>query len=492
MKRNKFSLSHYKLLTADMGYLLPITWYEALPGDTIQHQTSALVRISPLLAPVMHPCRVRIHHWFVPYRLIWEDWEDFITGGDDGLNSSVPPYVSSAAPVESTLRDYLGVPPDSYSPNITYSALPFRAYNLIWNENYRDQDLVTEQTIDLTDGQDTTTNFDLLSCAWEKDYFTTSRDSESKGDTISIPLTGDAPVYGIGKVDQTFPMSSQAVYETDGSGSTTYADSAAINYGAGANNRFYVEEDPNNAGYPGIFADTSAISGVDINDLRLSFALQKYQEARQKYGNRYVEYLRYLGVRSSDARLQRPEYLGGGTQTIQFSEVLDHTGAGTLGDMGGHGISAMRTRKVRRFFEEHGIVMSLMSVIPKTIYSQGLHRHFSRSTKEEWYQRELEGIGDQEVRNDEVYADSADRDGVFGYQARYDEYRSLPSSIAGEFRSTLNHWHLARIFASEPSLNSSFIQCAPTKRVLASSGTDAMYIMANHSIQARRMIGRSK
>lgn len=488
MRRNKFSLSHYKLMTGDMGHLLPLTWYDVLPGDTIQQSTSLLIRVSPLLAPVMHPVRVRIHHWFVPWRLIWQDSEDFITGGPDGTDTSVPPYRDSASITESSLRDYLGVPPGTYSPDLRYSVLPLRAYHLIWNEHYRDQDLVSERAVSVLSGSDVATSSTINSVAWEKDYFTTARETESKGDTVNIPLTGDAPITGIGKRNQNYATGPVNVYETDGSGTTAYADYRTASDGH-IDAYIDFEEDPNNAGYPNIRADLSAVSGVDINDLRLALSVQRYQEARNKYGSRYTEYLRYLGVSPSDGRLQRPEYLGGGRQVIQFSEVLDHgSAAANVGDLKGHGIAAMKTNRYRRFIPEHGLIMTLGSVVPKTIYTQGLHRSFSKSVKEDYFQKELQHIGDQEILNKEVYTEHASPDDTFGFQERYDEYRYHPSSISGEFHTSLDHWHLGRIFGSDPSLNSTFVTCAPSKRVLASSSTDAMYMMASHSIQARRML----
>lgn len=482
MIRNKFSLSHYKLLTMDMGLIIPIAWYEALPGDTIQQATSALIRVSPLLSPVMHPVQVRLHHWFVPNRLIWEDWEDFITGGPDGTSVPVHPHITLGTTTEGSLHDYFGVHPYAYSSSVDISALPFRAYQLIFNEYYRDQDLVTEATIDKTSGTDTTTETDIQYAAWEKDYFTTARPWEAKGTAITIPLGTTAPVLGIGKTDQSYSSGPQTVYETGQTGSTSFADYDNLT-------DFRVEEDPSNAGYPGIFADLSAASGIDLNDLRLALSLQRAQEARARYGSRYVEYLRYLGIKSSDGRLQNPEYLGGGRQIIQFSEVLQ-TAEGTdpVADMKGHGIAAMRSNRFRRYFEEHGIVMTLMSVIPKTIYNGNLYRGWSREVKEDYFQKELQHVGDQEVTNKEVYAGHGTPDGVFGYQARYDEYRHIPSSIAGEFRSTLDHWHYARIFSGDPALNSSFVTAVPTKRVYASNSTDCLYVMANHSIQARRLL----
>jgi len=253
---------------------------------------------------------------------------------------------------------------------------------------------------------------------------------------------------------------------------------------------------PSTSNRPQVFADLSGASAITINALREAMALQRYAEARARYGSRYVEYLRYLGVRSSDARLQRPEYLGGGRQTIQFSEVLQTAeGTNPVGEMRGHGIAAMRSNRYRKFFEEHGYVISLLTVRPKTIYQQGLFRHWNRRVKEDFYQKELQHIGQQEILNKEVYAPHASPDGVFGYQDRYDEYRRNESLVSGEFRdTTLDHWHMARVFGSTPALNASFVSSVPTKRIFASESTDGLYIMANHSMQARRMVastGRS-
>lgn len=489
MKRHKHSLSNYKLLSCDMGELVPIGLTEVLPGDSLQQATSLLLRVSPLLAPVMHPVHVRVHHWYVPHRIVWDDFEEFITGGPDGNNSSTFPTITLSGTDNDvgTLADYLGVPTDPASVEV--SALPFRAYNLIFNEWYRDEDLVTEKAISKASGADTTTDIDLMNVAWEKDYFTSSRPWTQKGPEVTLPLAGAAPVTGIGKRTQNWGTGPQAAFETDGSGSTNYAGFSKVS-DASADEEFYVEEDPNNSGYPGIYADLSNVSAANINDVRLAFALQRYEEARARYGSRYTEYLRYLGVRSSDARLQRPEYLGGGKQTIQFSEVLQ-TAEGTdpVGELRGHGISALRSRRYRRFFEEHGYVITTLSVRPKTIYVQGLHRTFNRRTKEDFWQQELQHIGQQAIENREIYADAATPTGTFGYQDRYDEYRRTPSSVSGEFRdSTLDYWHMARIFASEPALNSDFVTANPTKRINAVQSQDVLWIMANHSIQARRLV----
>jgi len=223
-------------------------------------------------------------------------------------------------------------------------------------------------------------------------------------------------------------------------------------------------------------------------------ALQRYAEARSRYGSRYTEYLSYLGVRSSDARLQRPEYLGGGRETIQFSEVLQTAeGTNPVGELRGHGIAAARSNRYRRFFEEHGYIISLMVIRPKTIYAQGLFRTWNRRVKEDFWQRELQHIGQQEVLNKEVYAAHASPDGTFGYQDRYDEYRRSESRVSGEFRdTTLDYWHLARIFGSSPALNSSFVSSVPTKRIFAVTDpeVDSLYVTVKHSTQARRQVAK--
>lgn len=488
MKRNKFSLSHYKLLSCRMGELIPCGLVEVLPGDTLQQATSALVRCSPLNAPVMHPVHCRIHHWYVPHRLVWEDFEDFITGGPDGNNVSELPTITfgggSGAAVGS-LADYLGVVPGVN--NLEVSALPFRGYALIWNEWYRDQDLQTALAISLASGADSTTSTALQRVAWEKDYFTSARPWEQKGPSVTVPLGTYAPVEFNPAEEGTQRWREIGTgNQGDNIGGTNWG--VATGQSRDASNSKLYDLNPGDS----LRTDLSSASAVTVNVLREALALQRYEEARARYGSRYSEYLRYLGVRSSDARLQRPEYLGGGKQTIQFSEVLQ-TAEGTdpVGELRGHGIGALRSNRYRRFFEEHGYVFSFISIRPRTMYTQGLARTFNRVTKEDFWQREFEHIGQQEVLNKEVYAAHSSPDGVFGYQDRYDEYRRQESSVAGEFReTTLDYWHMARVFSGDPALNGTFVECQPTERIFAASTNDTMYVMANHSIQARRQLSK--
>jgi len=493
MKRSKFSLSNYKLLTCDMGELVPCGLQEVLPGDTIQQATSLLLRVSPLLAPVMHPVQVRVHHWFVPHRLVWDDWEKFITGGPDGMDASVFPTITiggGTGAAVGSLADYLGVP--TGVNNIEVSALPFRGYAKIWNENYRDQDLQTELTIDKTSGPDTTTNTTLQNVDWEKDYFTSARPWAQKGADITVPL-GTSAIVKTNASALVTGAQSNILWNNASDGSNP----GAFGMGTGSSGQGALNASAFSVSktvYPSnLYADLSGATAASINDLREAFALQRYEENRARYGSRFTEYLAFLGIRSSDARLQRPEYLGGGKQIIQFSEVLQ-TGVTTsgaaagVGNLKGHGIGAVRSNRYRKFFEEHGYVYSFVSVKPKTMYAQGIPRTWNRRVKEDFWQKELQHIGQQEILNKELYAAHATPEGTFGYQDRYDEYRRAESTIAGDFRSTLDYWHYARIFASDPALNAAFVKSEPTKRVNQVTSADVLWIMANHSIQARRLV----
>lgn len=492
MKRNKHSLSYYKLLTCDMGKLVPIGLTECLPGDTIQHSTSLLLRMSPQLSPVMHPVSVRVHHWFVPNRLVFPAWGDFITGGADGLGAgAVYPTNSGIVTVaQSDLLDYLGVPPATYAVG-KLGMMPVRMYNMIFNEWYRDEDLVTAVA------QDTNT---VQNVAWEKDYFTTSRPWTQKGPVVSLPLGTSATVKAsasdlLSGAQNPMRMSEQTAGAKPGASRYMYVESATGRVAesgtaaVGSTDGLY----PSN-----LFADLSTATATNVNQVRLAFALQRYQEARAQYGSRYTEYLRYLGITPSDARLDRPEYLGGGKQTVSFSEIL-RTGnvtaddpANPIGQLKGHGIAAMRSNRYRYFVEEHGYILSLLSVRPRAMYVTGLDRTWSRRTKEDYYQRELERIGQQAILNKELFWQNAGADdNTFGYADRYAEYRHQYSNIAGNFRTTLNYWHMARIFGSLPTLNQAFTDCAPGVRVFADqTGAHKCWIMASHSIQARRMVGQ--
>jgi len=447
----------------------------------MEQSANVLLRMSPMAAPVMHPVTARVHHFFCPNRILWDGWENFITGGPDGMNADTPPQITSTG-TPKDLLDFLGIPPVA---GVDVNALPVMAINKVFNEWYRDQDLVQERDLlDLT----------IPNIAWAKDYFTSARPWTQKGPDVTVPLGQRAPVTGLGKQDQVFNAPNQPVYETGGV--DNYLASALIDGSSpGGSKSLYVEEDPNNPGYPGIFADLSQAIGGNVNDVRKSFAIQRYEEARARYGSRYTEYLRYLGVNPKDARLQRPELLGGGQAQINFSEVLQTAPESAtptrefgVADMYGHGIAALKSNRYRRFIEEHGFIVSFLSVRPKAIYSDGIHRSFLRLDKEDYFQRELQFIGQQEVYNNEVYADAANGLETFGYQDRYSEYREQPSHVSAEFRDVLNYWHLAREFQAAPVLNQSFTDCNPSKRIFNEQTMDGMWIMVQNKIMARRLV----
>lgn len=522
-KRSKFSLSNYKLLSCKMGYLVPVNLLEVLPGDTIQLSSGVFMRLAPMIAPVMHPVHMTIQHFYVPTRIIWDDFEEFITGGPDGMSSVTPPTSTVIFP-SGSLADYLGLPVNTPRA-IKVSSLPFRAYNAIYNNYFRDQDLQPEvpnaTDTPVTGDGSTRVSRTLLRVDWQKDYFTTARPWPQKGPQVTIPVdmadagqpslsfTGRVTNDDVSGVPVLTPPVSPSVY----GGSFT----ASVNFATGYSGDSYAGKlsypNPNTeqtqffTGMSGLKLTDPSVSGsityvpgqggigsIDISSLREAMSLQRFEEHRALFGSRYEDYLRYLGVRPQDARLQMPEYLGGTSQTIQFSEVLQTGGDGPVGALFGHGISAMRSRRVRRFIPEHGYIMSLLYVRPIPVYTQGIDRLWSRTTKEDYWQREFEHIGQQEVLNKEIFADgSSDDNGVFGYQNRYDEYRRGVNSVAGEFRTTQDFWHMARIFASRPALNGDFVQSNPTDRIfqVSEQNSDQLYVMVQNNIVARRLVSRN-
>lgn len=454
MRRSKFSLSHYRMFSSGMGNLIPIQCVPVIPGDTMQGQNSVLIRMSALNTPVMHPVQIRIDTWFVPYRVVDDEWENFITGANETDSPQLIPVTQGA----DKLGQFFDIQ-DDYTGTIV--ALPYKVYNKIYNQRYRDQDLVPEVA---------ELNQDIQRCAWEKDYYTTARPWAAKGPYVSIPVSTDA---GTGV-------------------SAVIADNNSVN------NRVLDAGQPELKIGVGTSAETNL--HIDPNDLRLGAALQRYAEARARYGSRFTEYLRYLGVRNpSDARLQEPELLGSGRGMVNFSEVLQTapnqasgtSGGDGVGDLFGHGVAGVRTRSWRRFFEEHGIVMTLLSLRPKSVYQNIQPREWLKKTREDYYQKELVNIGQQPIWAAETFGNVADDYATWGWQDRYAEYRFWPSTVQGEFRGVLNTWHLARAFTTAPVLNQSFVECAPSDRIFQSSVTDTVYIMANNSLVARRMLPRA-
>ena len=509
-RRSTFGLSHYRLFSAKMGYIYPIACYEVLPGDTFRQSTSLFLRLAPLVTPVMHPVHVKIHSWYVPYRLLWEDWEDFRTRGPEGTDASEVPYITAPTggfPVGS-LADYLGIP--TGIEGLTVNAFAFRAYNYIFNENYRDERVQDELPWVMTGGADTATSTALAPSPWGRDYFTTASPTPQTGPEVTIPVNfGDA---GQPTITGTVTGNGSPTFTATGVGGTVTSSLKTLTTGGsyvGTGGDVGMDKvgdlgDRTGFNAPLSWADPAlkvslnyqpgeaSIGSINIADWREAMAMQRFEETRSLWGARYNEFLMDMGIRPSDARLQLPEYLGGGRQTIQFSEVLQTAPGGEdpVGALKGHGIGAMRTNRFRRFFEEDGIVLTFAMVRPIGMYMQGLHKMWSRRSFAEFYNYQFEHLSQQPVYTRELYAGVTDKDKVFGYQNIYDDYRSIPSQVSGEMRTVLNSWHMARDFSNEPVLNGDFMTSPPTNRIFSAQENDTLYCMAHHTIHSRRLLPR--
>lgn len=508
-KRSKLNISNFHNSTFKMGVLYPCNCMEVLPGDTIQMSTSVFLRMAPMVAPVMHPTYMFKHDYYIPSRVIANmiredggvdfDFESFITGGPDGTDSQTIPTLTlnkTNSPVGS-LPDAFGIPVQNLAEGGTLKVnmLPFAAYFMIWNEYYRDQTLQEAVGFSIwTDAWSRGDAWSLLQPCWSKDYFTTATPNPQLGPQVTIPvnLTSSS---GEPLITATTTIS--------GNGTPSFSGGfgvAGFNTGGQLTNQDKLVSWTN----PALKGTTNVTwnggpdtqGNINVNDVREAMAIQRFEEHRSLYGARYDDYLRFLGVRPQDARLQLPEYLGGFSAPVQFSEVLQTSAGeyGGVGDLYGHGISAGRSRRIRRFIPEHGYIISLICVRPIPVYSQGLERMWSKSNRLDIWQKELEHIGQQEVLNSEVYADGTAQDGnVFGYQNRYDEYRRGVNIVTGEFRTNQNFWTLAREFSNRPALNGSFVQCNPSDRIfqVGEQNSDQCYAMIKNNIIARRLISRN-
>jgi len=481
MSRSAHNLSHFWNLTGNMGNLIPLGFHEALPGDLMKHSTSSLIRMSPLARPVMHPVDIRIHKFFVPMRLLWAGWEDFITGGADGNDASTIPTMSFApgAITAGSLAHNLGLPITSTN-TLSVSALPFRAAALIYNQYYRDQQIQSEIGFTDGDGVDSTTSTTMQNICWEKDTFTTMRTDTQLGDEVTVPLGTKANV----KVDVAGGNASDTIKFLNNS-------DAERDLQLTSGNLFVNNTNDGNSNVA--YADLSNASAASINQLREAFSIQRYMENRLYYGSRYSDLLAARGVAPRDARLQRAQFLSAGSQTVQFSEVIqtgvDSTDGG-VGNLKGHGVSALRSNAYKRYFEEHGICMTFLSARPKTVYGQGISKFWLKDDKFDFHTPELERLGQQSVQKQRLYADASSPTDPIGYEDNYEDYRKIESKIAGEFATTMSDWHMARIFASEPALNSNFVKCDPTDRIFQDTTIDQMQIFSNHNIKAVRPISQ--
>lgn len=512
-----FNLSHEVKNTMKFGQLVPFLCQEILPGDIWRVRTEILTRLQAMKAPIMHNVNVYTHFFFVPNRLVWKDWEEFVTQALNGtfkgdinelpLLNLTNDAIDSGLIGPGSLLDHLGAKFDAANAPSEFfiNALPILAYNKIWNDFYRDENLDTEIGDEffelpsgptIVDGSGQSGIENLLKIryrAFAKDYFTSALPWTQKGDAAILPLGGSAPLVGSPSV------------KIDQSGGRLGAGFAAFNFNGEGETNVPMNVIPSNSSgseITGDFAtsglvsltvplsgnasaDLSGATAVTINELRRANALQRWLEANARGGSRYIEMLKsHFGVVSDDARLQRAEYLGGGKSPIIISEVLQQS-ASTIdgsdtpqGNMAGHGIGTSVNHSFKRRFKEHGYLIGIMSVMPRSNYMQGVPRHFLKRDVFDFGWPLLANLGEQPIYDAELYSpsgvpESTSDMGTFGYTPRYAEYKFMNDQVAGDFRTSLDFWHLAREFGNKPALNSKFISSnSLSPRIFPSAATD--------------------
>ena len=476
IQRSTFDRSHGLKTTFNAGELVPIFCDESLPGDTFSCNLTAFARLATPIHPTMDNAYMDSFFFAVPVRLVWDDFEEFMgetktykAPGSSRLDGTpdftvaapIPPTITAggSGEAEQSLSDYFGIP--TKVAGLEFSALWHRAYTLVWNDWFRDENLQAPKTILTTSGADATT-YALLNRGKKHDYFTSALPWPQKGADVTIPLGTTSPVHAsAGSTAQI----------------TVYGDSASSQIDLYANQTKLETGEVDTTG-SALYADLSDATSATINQLRLAFATQKFLEIQARGGSRYIEVIKnHFNVTSPDARLQRPEYLGGGSSPVNISPVAQTSSTDATtpqGNLSAIGTTVLSGHSFTKSFTEHSIVIGMVSVRTDLTYQQGLNRMFSRETIYDYYWPTLSTIGEQAVKNKEIYAQgSADDDNSWGYQERYAEYRYKPSSITGKFRSnatgTLESWHYAQEYSALPLLGDSWIQVTDTnvQRTLA-------------------------
>lgn len=530
---NKFDLSHDKMLTAQMGKLYPVLCQEMVPGDRFRVQSDMMCRTMPLVSPAFGSLKAYVHYFFVPNRLLWDQWEDFITGGETGEDRPVPPYVSYADLIKDTstrsgnnentglnaLWDYFGLPigKDQGSSNINptpISLLPFKAYRLIYNEYYRDQNVDPELPVNVSESGrqflsgtglfSFDTHYTIYRRRWLKDYFTSALPTPQRGPDVMLPIQGQANVQldpdwqATAASSRTTPTFRDMDYAASGAELTQpgmlygSASGGQTRYSFGADKpdglAHHLVYDPNGS----LSADLASATAVTINDLRRAIALQKFYEISARAGSRYKEMIMgHFHVTPSDARLDRPEYLGGGVSTINITEVPQTSATGDTspqGNLAGKGFGIGRSNRSSFFAEEHGWLIGILSIIPDAIYFQGVNKMWNRLNQEDYYWPSFAHLGEQPIQKSELICDPTENSWskLFGYAPRYAEYKYSPNTIHGEFRTTLANWTFARRL-SAGNLNSDFLSVPDINNPFAvQDDSDKYLIWISHRIDALR------
>lgn len=520
VKKSKFDLSHNVKLTGDMGYLIPILCEDVLPGESWRVRSNLMVRFAPLLAPIMHKVDATIHYFHVPNRIMCTEFEDFITSGENGESTAETPWLQLKTALseawsfgdngfkavfgESSLWTYFGCPPiaraasnTDYVDDTRINVFPWLAYQMIWQEYYKDQNLDTNDIMQepipggAVDPEFFVNNYATLrKRAWERDPATSALPWPQRGADVLLPLEGTG--------DVTYSARSKFVSENGASEN----DMTILTTKDISSNGSWTPISESFGRVENIESVEFENSAITINDFRTAVVLQRWLEANARGGNRYKESIHsHFNELVPDYRLNRPEYLGGGKTMVQISEVLStansldsESNTVPQANMAGHGIAVGRSNQFTYRVREHGWIIGILSIMPKTAYQQGLPKKFFRLDRYDYAWPEFVGLGEQEMLSKEVYYDptdaTVDNDQLFGYQQRYYEYKSTQDRVAGDFCSTLDFWHMGRKFETRPQLNTDFVYASPTKRIFAveDANVHSLWMQVYHEISAVRPI----